>query len=134
MTYTTTPDDFIQGDQFPTRILRRIEPEMVRSCGIGNGWLTLVIDLDKALVRAGYTDYTILQIKEKFGGLRFYVGRGMDDNARRIISIAEELSNSICEICGEPGDKVSPNMWVVTRCKHHIPAGRTVKPFPMIVG
>lgn len=42
------------------------------------------------------------QVKEKFGGLRFYVDNA-DDYANGAIALAETLSYTICELCGNPG-------------------------------
>lgn len=54
------------------------------------------------------------QIKEKFGGLRVYYSGG-DDYIRGAISMAEEMSYKICEICGNKG---FPNKkgWISTLC------------------
>lgn len=57
------------------------------------------------------------QIKEKFGGLRFYVDGG-DDYIHGMISLAESLSHRICEECGNKG-KVRGNGWVRTLCDQH---------------
>lgn len=43
-----------------------------------------------------------LQIKEKFGGLRAYADGG-DSYIRGLITMAENISYSICEISGEKG-------------------------------
>ncbi len=59
-----------------------------------------------------------VQIKEKFGGLRFYVSGG-DEFIRGVIFTAEAMSRKICENCGERG-KTSNEGWMVTLCdKHH---------------
>jgi len=64
-----------------------------------------------------------VQVKEKFGSLRFYVtGYPVNDKtAARItayISFAELLSSRTCEICGAPGMSQSEG-WIKTRCKEH---------------
>jgi len=55
------------------------------------------------------------QVKEKFGGLRFYVS-GVNDKIQGMISMAESMSYRTCETCGNPG-KSSNDGWVVTLCK-----------------
>jgi hypothetical protein len=55
------------------------------------------------------------QIKEKFGGLRFYV-RGGDDSTDAFISFAEVMSLKICETCGNSGKQQSVSGWVHTAC------------------
>lgn len=66
-----------------------------------------------------------VQIKEKFGGLRFYIEtknltEWQYNQVCRLIKEAEHKSFKICEICGEPGgsDHTS-KYWLKTRCKKH---------------
>ena len=55
------------------------------------------------------------QIKEKFGGLRFYVTGG-DDATDAFISFAETISLKTCENCGHPGQQKSISGWIHTAC------------------
>lgn len=55
------------------------------------------------------------QVKEKFGGLRFYVVGG-DDITEAFISFAETMSLKICETCGNPGKQQSDRGWIHTAC------------------
>jgi hypothetical protein len=55
------------------------------------------------------------QIKEKFGGLRFYVTGG-DDITEAFISFAETMSYKICETCGQPGKQQDDRGWIHTAC------------------
>lgn len=56
------------------------------------------------------------QIKEKFGGLRFYTNYG-DDEIFGIIRFAEHLSYKICEFCGTLENvKVRNKGWIFTLC------------------
>jgi len=61
-----------------------------------------------------------LQVKEKFGGLRFYTSGG-DEYTRALIDDAEALSYSICEQCGRMDDDVGRNRkgWIQTTCREH---------------
>jgi len=54
------------------------------------------------------------QVKEKFGGLRFYMTHASDE-IRELIGEAEALSYKTCENCGNPG-KERAGGWVFTRC------------------
>ena len=64
------------------------------------------------------------QVKEKFGGLRFYVN-GATDKHWNYISIAENFSYRTCEQCGAPG-KTYTDGWHTTLCDIHAAmAGRT---------
>ena len=60
---------------------------------------------------------TLDQVKEKFGGLRFYYTGG-DEHIRGLVSMAESMSEVTCEICGSPG-KRGGNGWISTRCEEH---------------
>jgi hypothetical protein len=54
------------------------------------------------------------QIKEKFGGLRIYYSGG-DDYVEGVISMAEEYSYKVCEVCGNAG-KPNKGGWITTLC------------------
>lgn len=54
------------------------------------------------------------QVKEKFGGLRFYVVGG-DETTKAYINFAESFSMKICESCGNPGRQQRAG-WIHTAC------------------
>ena len=56
------------------------------------------------------------QVKEKFGGLRFYMTMGTDE-VYGLIDKAEALSRKTCEECGEPGEERSGG-WIHTLCNN----------------
>ncbi len=58
-----------------------------------------------------------VQIKEKFGGLRFYTN-GEDDVVSALISMAESMSYRTCETCGSPGRSRNSG-WIRTLCDKH---------------
>lgn len=56
------------------------------------------------------------QVKEKFGGLRVYVGSDVPET-RDLIRAAERRSERICESCGRPGVMHKSRMnWYRTLC------------------
>jgi hypothetical protein len=57
------------------------------------------------------------QVKEKFGGLRFYVSGG-DDYTQGVIAMAEQMSGMLCEDCGAPGE-TGGRGWISTLCPTH---------------
>ncbi len=57
------------------------------------------------------------QIKEKFGGLRFYY-QGGDDQISGMVRMAEAWADRHCEECGKPGQKRSGG-WIRTLCDEH---------------
>jgi len=58
-----------------------------------------------------------VQVKEKFGGLRFYV-QAATDKHYSYISFAESMSYRTCESCGAPG-KTYTDGWHTTLCDIH---------------
>jgi hypothetical protein len=58
-----------------------------------------------------------VQVKEKFGGLRFYVDRASEKH-HNYITFAESMSYRICEECGSPG-KTYTDGWHMTLCDIH---------------
>lgn len=62
-----------------------------------------------------YISVQAVQVKEKYGGLRFYVN-GYNDYVRGLISMAESMSYRTCEECGNPG-KPNERGWIITLCE-----------------
>ncbi len=70
-----------------------------------DGWLDLIHDLAAELTEiASREGQEILcaGVKEKFGGLRFYISGGNSD-AVHAVREAERASYAICEVTGRPG-------------------------------
>jgi hypothetical protein len=57
------------------------------------------------------------QVKEKFGGLRFYV-QAATDKHYSYIHFAESMSYRVCEECGAPGKRYTDG-WHTTLCDIH---------------
>lgn len=61
----------------------------------------------------------IVQIKEKFGSLRFYVDN-INKNQEIIVRTTEQLSLKVCEFCGTMKDvKLYKDGWWKTVCPKH---------------
>ena len=60
---------------------------------------------------------TVVQVKEKFGTLRFYVN-GATETQYNYISFAESMSACTCETCGKPGKRLGGG-WIYTSCEEH---------------
>ena len=85
---------------------------------VGAGWALLIENLVNDLFQLGW-DGVVLQVKEKFGGLRFYVGDGNHTQSiQQRISQAESASYKICEICGMPGT-LRRGGWLKVLCDEH---------------
>ena len=80
---------------------------------VGKGWHPIIESLVDALFTAGW-DGVVLQCKEKFGGLRFYINYSPELDV--IVNEYETKSYSTCEFCGDPGTRCSPRGWIKTLC------------------
>jgi hypothetical protein len=77
------------------------------------GWRKLVTKLIEDLFLAGW-DGILCDVKEKFGGLRFYITQN-NKILSKLISEAGAESYKTCEMCGEPG-KLYGGYWIKTLC------------------
>jgi len=87
----------------------------------GNGWFplidTLCAEIQRYVDAAHVRPVVAVQVKEKFGALRFYATGG-DEYTRSLIWLADALSGCICEQCGAPALS-SGDGWIVTHCAEH---------------
>lgn len=84
----------------------------------GDGWYNLIDELCSKLEPFGLT---AAQVKEKFGGLRFYIEGCPSDKFEEIykyIGEAEKKSVETCEVCGKPGE-VRGGSWLRCLCDDH---------------
>jgi hypothetical protein len=110
---------------------------MCWGCEVGNGWYELLSSVcwrisqhekniedrkriladqpEKIKAELEYFPVKFDQIKEKYGGLRIYFTGG-DDYVDGIVSMAEEYSYKVCEVCGNSG-KPNKGGWITTLCE-----------------
>ena len=89
--------------------------EIYRDCfPVGEGWRPLVEKLVDDIIAID-PDIDVTQVKEKYGGLRFYVLYG-DDAVFDLISKAEDESLKICERCGTRDNVSTKGGWLMTLC------------------
>lgn len=95
--------------------------------GIGDGWYPLLVYICKVIAEEikkhpemDTEDYPFIvtDIKEKWGGLRFYISHG-SDVIYDAICVAEKQSVKKCEVCGASGTTKSHRGWYLTRCWWH---------------
>ena len=84
---------------------------------IKDGWFKLIYDLSLKLEQVSHTTEAT-QVKEKFGGLRFYY-TGATEEGAKLINKAEKMSYHICEECGKKGVLREDIGWVRTLCLKH---------------
>lgn len=96
---------------------------------VGEGWWPIIETLCANI--QSYTDWwnknhetrpvveqvVVEQIKEKFGGLRFYY-QGGDDKIQGMVRMAEAWAGHHCETCGKPG-RQREGGWIKTLCDEH---------------
>jgi len=124
-----------QYDEFAKR-LETSYPKMFKEpyggFAIGTGWWPIIEtlchqihhhvewkqnQLEKYQRGEGCPEVVVKQIKEKFGGLRFYYDGG-DDTVDGMVRMAESWAARTCEECGYPGTTRSGG-WVRTLCDKH---------------
>ena len=96
---------------------RKVSPRESLLCfGIEteDGWFRLIDNLCKQLVKAS-PNVVATQVKEKFGGLRFYV-HGSTTKGNKLIEVAEHKSFRTCESCGRKGKNYEQGGWWRVRC------------------
>lgn len=90
----------------------------------GEGWFDLLDELSPVVVSEFAAlrsedpelEPMVIQVKEKFGGLRFYTTQ-ITDRLSEAIQVAEARSLKECESCGSPGKNTSVGGWWTTLCK-----------------
>lgn len=87
------------------KLAKKIKPPYHSTIDVDEGWYKLVLDCDKELSDID-PKYDLQQIKEKFGGLRYYF-QPSDPNLREkmdaVIAKYEKLAGETCEATGGPG-------------------------------
>ena len=83
---------------------------------VDDGWLPLVQELIEKCIELGWNKQ-ICQVKEKFGGLRFYINEAPNE-IYDLIDEYEHKSYSICEVCGQKGE-LRKGGWYRTLCELH---------------
>lgn len=83
----------------------------------GDGWYDLIDELCGFIQRHcdhNKVELAAAQVKEKFGGLRFYYTGG-DSFVEGAVIMAELYSYHVCELCGDSGTR-SKTGWIAVRC------------------
>jgi hypothetical protein len=108
-------------DYFP-KVYPKIFSGKYGGIAVGKGWFDLLNQACRLIQshldwKKDVPQVVAEQVKEKFGGLRFYV-QGGDDYTQGIIAMAEQMSMMMCEECGAPGDRGGDG-WITTLCETH---------------
>ena len=114
------PKIFVQKDLSPQ------ETAMCRGITCGDGWYTLIDTMcgniqnhvehvNRSKSEEEHVICEATQVKEKWGGLRFYVQES-DDFIKGIINLAESMSYTICSKCGNKAINQKNRGWIYTMC------------------
>ena len=85
-----------------------------------DGWYELIDELCadlQTLTDQGHPQLKMMQVKEKFGALRFNAPGGSDAQ-KSLIRAAQQKSLTICELCGNPGSLDMSGSWHKVRCNN----------------
>jgi hypothetical protein len=115
------PDLYWQHELSPS------ETSMCFGFEVGDGWEPLIRELSEKIyslvqkynstLETEDYKFAVIQVKEKFGGLRYYTNWHIEE-IQNIINEYEGRSYSTCEECGKPGEASGKN-WIVTLCPDH---------------
>ena len=101
--------------------INRTTPAQPMFFGIetADGWFILIDHLCAHLQfntdHNKHPQIKVVQVKEKFGTLRFYIDGGTSEQ-HAVINFAESLSSIICEECGSFGNLYHRGTWLRTLC------------------
>jgi hypothetical protein len=121
--------EFIDYEKFAQR-MEKSYPKMYAGkyggFAVGKGWYPIIERLSSNIQQhlewknresEIVPQVIVEQIKEKFGGLRFYY-QGGDDNVAGMVRMAEAWADVACEDCGGIGKRRGGG-WVRTLCNVH---------------
>lgn len=78
---------------------------------------TAIVDRKEREIPEPIEQVVAIQVKEKFGDLRFYYSGG-DDYIQGVVDMAEYMSRRTCEVCGSPGVPRNGG-WIKVLCDEH---------------
>ena len=121
--------EFIEYEKFAER-MEKTYPKMFQGkyggFAVGKGWYPILERLCKNIQQhiewANQKEevcpqVVVEQIKEKFGGLRFYY-QGGDEQIHGMVRMAESWADIACEECGGIGKRRGGG-WIRTLCDKH---------------
>ncbi len=118
------PEDAGEYTDGLVAIMMRIPDGWGRWISCDRGWYRIIIDVDQQLAKLD-PNYAVHQVKEKFGGLRYYfaatsaVDEETWEKMQQIVRKAEKLADKTCECCGSTEKvKLRDNGWWKTMCDH----------------
>lgn len=96
---------------------------MMFGCMCGEGWKPILTELFNKIQDVidaepdQYKEFSLIEVKEKYGTLRVYCSYYTKE-ITRLIDEAESKSSLICEECGKPGVLYKVCGWYSTLCNN----------------
>ena len=87
------------------KLKSRIPEAFSKTIDVDEGWYQIIVDCDEELTQID-PHYQITQIKEKFGGLRYYFHPSQSDTSKamnEVVSKYEAIAARTCEATGGSG-------------------------------
>jgi len=107
-------------------ITKRISPSYGQSIDVDEGWHSIVVSCYEKLCEID-PYHSIFQIKEKFGGFRYYFSTTVEGDAlgrmSRIVAEHEEMASKTCELTGKPGFLMQKGFRYKTLCEEYLADG-----------
>lgn len=77
-----------------------------------DGWFDLIWKLCEDIEKLNpREEFRVVQVKQKFGGLRFYINGARSEKVLDLIHEAEQKSYTTCERCGNKGRLLEGGNW-----------------------
>jgi hypothetical protein len=102
--------------RYPTFVIYEGYDRALALESVGPGWSSLINEVFD-FIEQNKIPQKVVQVKEKWGGLRIYTDV-IDNRLDAKIREMEKKSFNVCEDCGEPG-KLRSGGWYRTLCDAH---------------
>ena len=102
--------------RYPTYVIYEGYDRALALESVGKGWASLIHEVFDYMEQHKVTT-KVIQVKEKWGGLRIYTDF-IDDAFDAKVREVEKRSFKMCELCGDAGN-LRGDSWYQTLCETH---------------